>query len=345
MLHPRENPHFFGHKEVEAHILQAMQQDKFPHALLLTGPRGLGKATFAFRLARTLLAQGKRSCEGVQNLDIDNASSLFRRVAAGSHGDLFTLQRLPGKEGNLPKFITVDDVRSAISFSRKTPAECGWRVVIVDSADELNKNAANALLKLLEEPPAHSLIMLIAAMPGRLPVTLRSRCQMVPFATLAPEEVEKVYVSQARPVPSSGLYALGDGAPGQMMRLEEEGGEVIYAKLLILLNSAFQGQGMRAVMGLQKHFDQKPEAVQLLLQFLSGYIGKIMNYLSGQTQGITAEDHQCLNRLKAHDLGHWVQVWQNIQSFHQEAQIFNLDWRQTLEGIVHLIESPISSKG
>ena len=339
-LTPRENPYFFGHQGVEQQVLTAMAQEKFPHALLLQGPQGVGKATFAFRLARFLLAHGKDSIPQSAHLEVDSTSPLFRRIAAGSHADLFTLARVPGKEGALPKFITVDDVRAAIAFSRKTPAEGGWRIVILDSADDLNKNAANALLKLLEEPPERSLIILTASMPGRLPVTLLSRCQKLAFDSLSPDEVAQVYTAQNRDHPSAALMALGAGAPGRMMALEKEGGVEIYGKVQSLLAQAFQGQGMRAVMGLQKYLDQKPEAIQMLLSMLSGYSRQIMTYLTQDQSVLTPDEVATLRHLKKEDLGHWMNIWQKIQGFHRQAQIFNLDWRQTLEGIVHLIESP-----
>ena len=339
-LAPRYNPNFFGHEQVEHLVLQGMSQHKFPHAFLLQGPQGVGKATFAFRLARYLLSQGKGPFREVPSLAIDPTTALFKRIAAGSHGDLCTLTRRPLKDGALEKFITVDEVRRAISFSRKTPAECGWRVVIIDSADDLNKNAANALLKLLEEPLPHSAILLTASMPGRLPVTIRSRCQVLNFGVLSQEAVAAVYASQQLPPPSPTLRALGQGCPGKMMALEEAQGEEVYGNLLKLLTLAFQGQGMRALMGFQRLFDQKPEAVHLMLGFLSGFIEKVILFLTEPGQrAFSAPEAAALVHTKSRELAHWVQVWQRIQSFQRQAQIFNLDWRQTLEGIVHLIEA------
>src|SRR5205814_6509761 len=159
-----------------------VEAGRLPHAILLSGPRGIGKATFAFRLARFLLAGpedlpaemfGETEKGG---LAIDSESGVFRRVASGGHADLLTVERAyDPRRRRMRGEIVVGDTREISAFLRLTPAEGGWRVVIVDGADEMNRNAANALLKILEEPPQRALLLLVAHSPGRLLPTIRSR--------------------------------------------------------------------------------------------------------------------------------------------------------------------------
>ncbi len=144
------------------------------HAWLITGAPGVGKATLAYRFARRLLA-------GVQpgdTLAVDPASPVFRRVAVGSHADLLTVEReWDDKKSRLRGEIVVDDARAISAFLRLTPAEGGWRVVVIDGAEHMNRNAANAVLKMLEEPPPRAVLLLTCAAPGRLLPTIRSRCR------------------------------------------------------------------------------------------------------------------------------------------------------------------------
>src|SRR6516164_3743265 len=183
MLAPRENPDLLGHENAERELRQLAEGGRLPHALLLTGPRGIGKATLAFRLARFLLAQpGDRADSG---LAVDPASNAFRRVASGGHADLLTVERAyDPRRRRRRSDIIVEDVREIAGFMRLTAAEEGWRIVIVDGAEEMNRNAANALLKSLEEPPHRALLLLISHSPGQLLPTIRSRCRRCPLAAL-----------------------------------------------------------------------------------------------------------------------------------------------------------------
>src|SRR5581483_7887541 len=186
---PRANPMLLGHDAAALALHQLFEAGRLPHAVLLGGPRGIGKATFAFRLARFVLARSSAAelaapalfvaPEGpAAGLVIPPDSGTFRRVAAGGHADLLTVERAyDPRRRRLRSEIVVDDTREIAAFLRLTPAEGGWRVVVVDGADEMNRNAANALLKILEEPPRQTLLILVAHSPGRLLPTIRSRCR------------------------------------------------------------------------------------------------------------------------------------------------------------------------
>ena len=185
ILTPRENPDLIGHERAEAVLLDAWNSGRMPHAWLICGPRGIGKATLAFRLARFVLARGSLASDSLfaggkaaepDSLKVDPADPVFRRVAAGGHADLLTLERGYEREGGRRRgSIVIDDVRKAGRLMGLTAGEGGWRVLVVDAADDLNVNAANALLKQLEEPPKRALILLVSHAPGRLQATIRSR--------------------------------------------------------------------------------------------------------------------------------------------------------------------------
>jgi len=152
---PRDNPDLIGHADAEAEILAALRAGRLHHGWLIAGPRGIGKATLAYRFARFLLAGTPET--GTDTLHIAPDSAVFRRVAAGGHSDLLTLERrADAKTGKLRREIVVGDVRAVGPFLGLTAGEGGWRIVVVDAADDLNRNAANALLKLLEEPPRNT---------------------------------------------------------------------------------------------------------------------------------------------------------------------------------------------
>ena len=192
--HPRETLSLHGHVDAEQAFLEAYRGGRTPHAWLLGGARGIGKATLAHRMARFAFAYPDQSAPAVRkatSLALAPDHPVVRRVTAQGHPDLLALERVEDEKGKIPMFIPVDLVRKTISFFGSTAGEGGWRVCIVDSADELNPSGANALLKILEEPPAKSLLLVVSHAPGRLLPTIRSRCRRLTLRPLAPEDVAR----------------------------------------------------------------------------------------------------------------------------------------------------------
>jgi len=177
---PSENPHLFGHREASSMLASAYRAGKLPHALLLAGPLGVGKATLAFHLANHLLKFSRHEGAPAELATPEPESQLFRQIAIGAHPSVLHLTR-PWDEKN-KKFktvVSVDEIRRVSRFLSMTSHDGGYRVVIVDPADDMNNSAANALLKNLEEPPSRTVFILISHAPGGLLPTIRSRCQMV----------------------------------------------------------------------------------------------------------------------------------------------------------------------
>jgi DNA polymerase-3 subunit delta' len=226
-----------------------------PHAWLLAGPRGIGKATLAYRFARFALAESAAAAANARQaglfggpagpppdtLALDAQHPVFRRVAAGGHPDLFTLERgLIHPDTRKPtNEIVVPHVRRVNEQLRLTPVEGGWRVAVVDEAEAMNANAANAFLKLLEEPPPKALILLVSHAPGRLLPTIRSRCRLLRLPPLSDSRVGEL-LARYRPdldaEARATLVRLGEGSIGRALDMEGRGGAELYGRVLGLLD-------------------------------------------------------------------------------------------------------------
>ncbi|MEB8386867.1 DNA polymerase III subunit delta' [Rhodobacteraceae bacterium KMM 6894] len=241
--HPRQTPRLIGQGAAEAAFLEAHTSGRLHHAWMITGPRGVGKATLAWRIARFLLAtpMDDGGMFGAppppETLDIDPDHPVARRLMAGSDPGLFHIKRgLNEKTGRLRDQILADDVRTLNNFMHLSSADGGRRVVIIDAADDMNVQAANALLKMLEEPPARTTLLLISHQPSNLLPTIRSRCRELRLPPLNPEDMAAA-LAQAG-VETGGnapaLAALSGGSVGESVRLINLDGLRIYAELIAL---------------------------------------------------------------------------------------------------------------
>lgn len=201
--HPRETMTLYGQSRAEATLLDAYRSGRLPHAWILGGPEGIGKATLAWRFARFLLANPDPDAPAVRDardLSVDPAHPVANRVAKGSHGDVALLRREWDAKGKKHfTAIRVDDVRAAQTLFQRSASAQGYRVAIVDSAEDLNANAANALLKQVEEPPARALFLIVAHRPGLVMPTIRSRCARLLLDPLTPAAIGRAISALGEP--------------------------------------------------------------------------------------------------------------------------------------------------
>jgi DNA polymerase III subunit delta' len=367
---PRANSYLAGHEAAEAALIEAHAQGKLPHAIIIGGPRGIGKATLAFRLARFLLAQGTAGADlfggPPRALAVAEDDPVFRRVAAGGHADLLTIERginpnkwkkrdaPPDAEARkrvLRSEIVVEDTREVETFLRLTAAEGGWRIVIVDSADDMNRNAANALLKILEEPPRNALLMLVSHNPGRLLPTIRSRCRKLALKPLAEGEVVRL-IARYRPDVADddarALARLAEGSIGRALDLAAAGGLDLYRTLLKLLDRLPELDvpalhGFADKLARAEAEDTYRTASELLMQFLARMIRAAAHDGAGQGAGDEGEivrgEREGMRRLAGRrSLDQWVEVWEKITRLFAQADGLNLDRKQVVLGAFLALE-------
>jgi DNA polymerase III subunit delta' len=244
--HPRQTAHLFGHKDAEDAFLTAFNSGRLHHGWLISGPRGVGKATLAWRLSRFLLATpmadgGMFDPPTPTTLDIAPENPVARRMAALSEGRMFLLRRgLNDKETALSADIRVDEVRKMKSFFTMSAADGGRRAAIIDAADDMNPAAANALLKLLEEPPANVTLFLISHQPHRLLPTIRSRCRELRLSPLSPQHLSDALAAAGGTLPPEDVQAMAElagGSVGDAFRLTNQDGLAVYADLIKLFTT------------------------------------------------------------------------------------------------------------
>jgi DNA polymerase-3 subunit delta' len=219
---PRETSALFGHAGAETTLLEAYRGGRIPHAWLIGGPPGIGKSTLAYRMARFVLAHPEPASPEVRRattLDVEEPSATARHVAGGSHGGLLVLERTLNDRGVLRTAIAVDDARKTVSFFGSTAAGGGWRACIVDTVDELNASSANALLKVVEEPPPRSLFLLLSNAPARVLATIQSRCRKLMLRPLdTADVVNALAATTGLPPDDASLRQAADASEGSVGR-------------------------------------------------------------------------------------------------------------------------------
>ncbi len=331
--HPRENALLLGQTEAEAILSDAMSSGRMHHGWLITGPQGVGKATLAYRFARAILA-GQQSSG---SLAVDPSHPVFRRVAAHTHADLLTVEReWDEKKKKLRGEIVIETVRGVAGFLRLTAAEGGWRVVIIDGAEDINRNAANALLKVLEEPPPRTVIILVCAAAGRLLPTIRSRCRRLRLGKLSDKVMQELmirYLPQLSNEQHDRLASLAEGSIGRAMQLAD-------------------GDGIPAAELVGRVLDALPYPNAMLADDVADALGRgedafsaFMDLLRAAIASAVREtargrpDPDQARMLGARPLDGWVEIWQALGVVQSETEDLYLDKRQAIASTVSMLSS------
>ena len=352
---PRLTADLIGHGAAEARVLDIWQRGRLPHAWLITGPRGVGKATFAYRFARFVLKHGLTHDSGPSlfgdapaqpaSLHVGEDDPAFRQMVQGAHPGLKVLERpWDEKKGKRKTEIPVDDVRKLVPFFGTTSSAGGWRVAVVDTADDLNRSSANALLKILEEPPQRGLLLLVSHAPGRLLPTIRSRCTQLALGPLDDGSVSKILATRLPELVTAdrdALVRLADGAPGRAIELAGEGGLDLYrqtAGLLAALPSVdVAGLHTFADKVARRGADEAYAAfIDLLLQWLARMVRRGAGHAAPE---VVSGEGAVMDRLAAaRPLDEWVDVWEKIRRLVARSDAVNLDRKQVVLSIFATLE-------
>lgn len=216
---PVSNRHLFGHEAAEAFLARSYRSGKGHHAILIEGPEGIGKATLAFRFANHILRHPDPASAPEVISDPDPEHPVTRQLASGASHNLLHLSRpVDEKTGRVKTAITVDEVRKAGHFFAQTSGTGNWRIVIIDPADDLNRNAANAILKILEEPPKRAMFLVLSHAPGKLLPTIRSRCLPLRLHELPPQAMDQALGQLGLSIPAEKREAVLTRAKGSVAR-------------------------------------------------------------------------------------------------------------------------------
>jgi DNA polymerase-3 subunit delta' len=323
-LTPRTNTELFGHSETESALLRDIEAGKLAHGLIFAGERGIGKATLAYRLARHLLGGEAR-------------------IAANSHADLLVIEPIyDAKKEELATEISVDQAREIPQFLSLTAGEGAWRVVIIDSVDALNNNSANAILKILEEPPPRTVLFLISHNVHRLLPTIRSRCRLISFSPLSAPDFNKAMRHVAPEIYGDELNALNvlsGGSVGVAMEMRGAGAIALYSQTIELLADLPNLDGAAALRYCEQIGSGKKAHANWLLftHIILTILARAAKFQIGaEIKPINEDELYNLQSLaKLHSAEIWAEKWQQASSQFSTAKNLHLDYKQVALTFFH----------
>lgn len=318
--HPRDQFAFFGHKEGEEAFLEGLRNGRLHHAWLIGGPQGIGKATLAYRVARTVLDPRRAGDPSLSDLAMSPDNPVARQVAALSHPNLAILRRAPATDKKGPSAtIPVEAVRRALGMFGSTAADGGYRVCIVDSAEDLTISSANALLKMIEEPPPRSIFLIVSHAPQRVLPTIRSRCRRLLLRPLANAEIRSVVASLGAPWTGTAddvvdqALTYGEGSARRTLELLDAN-KVGFIEQVTRLLQALPRTDLRQVHALAEALARRDadDSYELALETVQRWVTERLREQAG---------------LGASRLAPLVEVCEKIARTAREIDVFNLDRR------------------
>lgn len=353
--HPRTMTTLIGHEEIEKELLDLFNTGRMPHGLIINGAKGIGKATLAYKFTRFLFKHGATDPnqdslfgdgaeDAATSLDISSDDPIFSRVASGGHSDLLTLERLyDATKNKTAESLAVGELRRVEPFLRKTASDGGWRIVLIDDADTMNRNAQNALLKILEEPPKNTLIVLITHRLGALIPTIRSRARLMNIGNLTPDTMTELLSRQGHTLNQSQLEiitSMADGSFGKTLEILEEGGLDSFAQTVAILNEG-RNIDWRAIhhLGNQCAKAGQEQAYKNLTQTIL-WIYKTLAFAKARGQALHPEalnDEPLSEILRNSSLAQLLKICENLSSHFDMTARGNLDKKQAILGAFQII--------
>ena len=349
---PRHSNLCLGFDAQEKQILDLYESGQMPHALIFSGPRGIGKSTFAFRVARFLLKNGIKGVEEegglfgdalpsepLTTLNVAADDPVCSKVAAGGHPDLLTIERpIDPKKGTQKASLDVQTARKVAPFLRMTASDGGWRIVIIDDADTMNRNAQNALLKILEEPPKNTLLILIAHRLGAMIPTIRSRCRTLAFQPLEDAHMQtllgKVTGGALSSDEENTIIHMSGGQIGKAVELYEHGGLEALTELLGICAEwpKFSWVSVHHLAdhigkaGQERGYDAFEQAFLWMVETITFARAREQSLPKPLDQGVFA------SMMAHYSLEQWLNICENIKKHFEQTRFSNLDKRQAVLG-------------
>jgi len=345
--HPREQLHLFGHADAASSLANAARSGHLHHAWLMAGPKGVGKATLAWRFTRAMMVHGTTDCP--DDLSIDPANAAARQVMGLTHPDLALLRRPWDTDKKRFKTeLVVDEVRKLHGFFSRHASFGGPKIAIVDCMDDMNPQSQNALLKILEEPPKGAILLLIAHAPGRLLPTIRSRCRLLQLRKLSDDDMASAMTELGaghQPAERDLVRALADGAPGFAAFLSAAGAAPLYQDLLSLLGQ-LPRLNLSTQIALAERLAKQPieTGTEFFTTLMTLLLQRHVRAASGSVLPLAQER-------RSFDIMHhvlpdadWVDLWSSLRDQFQRADALNLDKKQFVLNAFYSIESAASRR-
>ena len=347
---PWANEELIGHEAIERRLAGLVADERIAGAWIIGGKAGIGKATLAWRLARHLLCGAGEDLFGEPSatLDFDAGDPAATWVSARSHGGILGIEPSMNERGKRRQEVVIDDVRRIRPFFARTAANDGWRVAIIDDADLMNQNAANAALKVVEEPPRRTVVLLVSAVPSSLLATIRSRCRKLTLSPLLTEQVSLLleqYLPDLAAEERDSLARLSGGSPGRALFLAERNGLALYREMIGLIATA-PNIDPAALHRLAERLARPGSEASwnLAFDFLMDWSAAVIRTATTGRAALPVlpEEAEAMARAAGDPaLERWMAVWEKVVHLRRTVQSFNLDRRQSILSVFGTLQAAV----